>query len=198
MVAAPQPQPISVEAYFALDDNAVDAKYEYYNGYVRLMAGGTNQHSIICMNIGTALSNALRGSGCRAFTSDARVELSPNSYVYPDVTVSCSPKDLTESYPVRSPRVVFEVLSPSTANYDRKEKTKWYRACASIEAFVLIDPEQLLVEVFQRDGVFWHHFPYDTADALIDIAPLGIQIPIAEFYQDIDLPPVPQPPFAQP
>jgi len=189
---------MSVEEYFELDRVTPDGKYEYYDGFVRLMAGGTNQHSIVCANTITALNIALRGSGCRTFTSDARVQLSPRRYVYPDVTVSCDPKDLREPLPIRSPRVAFEVLSPSTASFDRNKKSNMYRACSTIEAFVLIDPLQLSVEVFQRDGVFWHHFPYNTPDAIVEITPLGVHIPIAEFYQDIELPPELPLPDSQP
>ncbi|MBA3826600.1 MAG: Uma2 family endonuclease [Ktedonobacterales bacterium] len=189
MAAEPQHQPITVEEYFELDRNMVDAKYEYYDGYVRLMAGGTPQHAMICMNVGAALTAALRGSKCRAFTSDARVQVSQKRYVYPDVTVSCSAEDILDPTAIRSPRVVFEVLSPNTAGFDRNKKSNMYRACPSIEAIVLIDPQQLSVEVLLRDGDFWHHFSYYTADAVVEIPPLGVHIPIAEFYQDIELPP---------
>jgi Uma2 family endonuclease len=191
MATEPNQRPMTVEAYFELDRATPDGKYEYYDGYVRLMAGGTPQHSIICMNVGNALSIVLRGTGCRAFTSDARVQISLAQYVYPDVTVSCSAEDIRDPTAVRSPQVIFEVLSPSTEKWDRNQKANSYRACATIAAYVLIDPQQLSVEVYQRVGVFWQHFLYNTPDAIVDIAPLSIQIPILEIYRDIELPPAP-------
>ena len=186
----PQPQPISVEAYLELDRTTLEGKYEYYDGFVRLMAGGTPQHAMISMNIGTTLNIALRESSCHVFTSDGRVQLSTAHYVYPDVTVSCSPEDTRDPTAIRSPRVVFEVLSPSTEKSDRNQKANMYRACASIEAYVLIDPQQLSVEVYQRMGVFWQHFLYNTPDAIVDIAPLGAQIPILEMYRGVELLPI--------
>jgi Uma2 family endonuclease len=155
------------------------------------MLGAPIPHVLICVNVGVALGTLLRGTSARVFGSDARVHIGANRYVYPDITVSCSPEDMRDPKAVRSPRVVFEVLMSSTEKFDRHQKTKMYRACPSIEAVVLVDPGQLLVEIFQRDGAFWHYFQYDTTDALVDIEPLSIQIPIAEFYRDIDLPPVP-------
>ena len=191
MAAAPEPYYMSVEAYLELDRSTPDAKYEYYDGVVRLMAGGTPQHSLISINVSTALSVALRGSACRAFNSDARVQVALARYVYPDVTVSCSPEDVRDPSAIRSPRVVFEILSPSTEKFDRNEKANAYRACASIEAYVLIDPQKLSVEVYQRTDVFWNHFLYNIPEAIVDLTALSIQIPISEMYRDIEFPPEP-------
>jgi Uma2 family endonuclease len=198
MPTPPHEPPLTVEEYFTLDEATLEGKYEYYDGNVRCMAGGTPQHAMVSMNIGIALGAALRNSSCRIFSSDGRVQLSATIYVYPDITVSCSTDDFHDPKTIKFPFVVFEVLTPSTEKIDRNQKANLYRACTSIEAYVLIEPLQLSVEVYQRAGPFWQHSLYNTSDALVDIVPLGVKIPILEIYRGIELPPTPQLPEAEP
>ncbi|MBA3826649.1 MAG: Uma2 family endonuclease [Ktedonobacterales bacterium] len=114
----------TVEEYLALDRNSSHARYEYYDGYIRLMSGGTGHHSMISLNIGTALNNALGDSPCVVCNADRRLQISAACYVYPDVVVSYDPEDI-QSESVHSPVAVFEVLSPSTGAFDRGQKANY-------------------------------------------------------------------------
>src|SRR6202048_2869317 len=84
---------MSVEEYFKLDDNSLETKYEFIDGKVNMLAGGTADHSTINGNILAALKNALRGGPCRIHGSDLKVRLSEERFVYPDISVSCDPRD---------------------------------------------------------------------------------------------------------
>ena len=84
---------ISVEEYLQLDRNSIERRYEYIDGYVTLLDGGTLDHATIGANIISILRRSLRGSPCRVFTSDARVRISNMRFVYPDASVSCDEKD---------------------------------------------------------------------------------------------------------
>ena len=113
---------MSIEEYLQLDRSSIERRYEYIDGYVTMLAGGTLDHASISANIISILRRSLRGSTCRVFTSDARVRLSKTRFVYPDASVSCDEHDRGQSDNVQSPRLVVEVLSPGTEGYDRGRK----------------------------------------------------------------------------
>lgn len=193
MAADSAPRRMSVEEYLAFDRASTNVKYEYYDGYVVAMAGGTLQHAEICAFTINALLNALRGKPCRVFTSDAKVLLANARYTYPDVTVSCSEEDRATNEIIRSPRVVFEVLSPSTAYIDKGRKLRDYRACPSIQEYVIIDTEKPVIEVYRRAGDILQYHPFGP-DEIVTLTSLGIQIPVAEIYRDTEFPPDPDAP----
>src|ERR1700676_5593577 len=93
MVADPDRHFMSVEAYFELDRTSLDARYEYIDGVVTMMAGGTADHSTISINLIPPLNSLLRGRPCRVYNSDLRVRLTQSRYVYPDASVSCHAED---------------------------------------------------------------------------------------------------------
>src|SRR5437016_4225831 len=103
------------------------------------MAGGTSWHSSICSNLIAALVTALRGTHCRPFNSDLRLAVSPQGlYTYPDAIIVCGAPDLPAPDIVTNPVVIFEVLSPSTASYDRGEKFRQYRSIPTLREYVLV------------------------------------------------------------
>jgi Uma2 family endonuclease len=92
MIAHPLPPPLSVEEYLELEENST-IKHEYLAGYVYAMAGGSVDHGVIAVNVLAALRPQLRGGSCRVYNSEVRVRLGPRRFVYPDVSVSCDPRD---------------------------------------------------------------------------------------------------------
>lgn len=93
-MALPEYPMISVEDYLMLDHNSKDARYEYLDGELRMLAGGSVYHPLIAANVTGLLYGHLRGKPCRVYNSDIRLQLSQSRYVYPDVTVSCDQRDL--------------------------------------------------------------------------------------------------------
>jgi len=178
---------MSVEEYFKLDDTSLETKYEYIDGRVYMLAGGTADHSTINGNILTTLKNALRGSQCRIHGSDLKVRLSEKRFVYPDISVSCDPRDRGKITVMHYPILIVETLSPSTEAYNRRKKFSYYRACMSIQEYVLVDTQTQSVEVYRREQEpFWKFSAFEAGDQ-IELASLGISIPIDAIYEDIEL-----------
>src|ERR1700694_5337106 len=110
-MALPHQPSMSVEDYLELGRSSIETRYEYIDGYVTMLAGGTLDHATIGANIISILRSSLRGGPCRVFTSDARVRLSEMRYVYPDASISCDEQDRGQSDMVQYPHLIVEVLS---------------------------------------------------------------------------------------
>jgi len=177
---------MSLEQYFALAEASVE-KLEYLGGEIFAMSGGTPNHAQVAMNVGTALTNRLRGRGCRAYSSDLRIHIPDTGlFTYPDISVICGPilylvgrKDT-----VVNPVVLVEVLSPSTEAYDRGEKAAHYRSIASLQSYVLVSIARMAVERFDRasDG----SWSLRDCPEVLAIPALGIELPVAEIYAEVD------------
>ena len=115
-------------------------RHEFLDGEVFAMAGAEDRHVTVSMNLAFALRQHLSGSPCRTFMSDMRLHVAAaNSYFYPDVLVTCSALDLASPMVKTEPKLIAEVLSPSTAAYDRGLKFSHYRSLASLEEYLVID-----------------------------------------------------------
>ncbi len=149
----------------------VEGKWELVDGEPRNMSGGSIRHADVASNILVALRTHLRGTGCRAFNSDTGLSVDEDNIRYPDVAIYCDPRDLgrdrvkTKSFD--HPVVVFEVLSPSTAYYDRGDKVARYREIDSIRLIVLIDPVGRTFETYERlDADSWRVERHREGEAL--------------------------------
>ena len=176
---------MSVEDYLALDRSSQDARYEYVDGYAYVLAGGTANHSVIGVNIAGELRASLRGRSCVVYNTDIKVRLSENRYVRPDAAVSCDTRDHQGKIDIIShASAVFEVLSPSTEAYDRGKKSSYYRACPTIEEYVLVDTDRRYVEVYHRSGeAFWSLTTFESGDEL-QLASLNIHFPVDALYEN--------------
>jgi Uma2 family endonuclease len=180
---------MSVEEYLQLDRSSIERRYEYIDGYVTMLAGGTLDHAPIGANIISILRRSLRGNPCRVFTSDARVRISKTRFVYPDASVSCDEKDRGQNDSVQSPRLVVEVLSPSTEGYDRGRKFGFYRECPTIQEFLLIDAQRPMLEVYRRERHdLWLLRAYQI-DEQVELTNLGVHFAVSEVYEDVIFPP---------
>ncbi|MDQ2714957.1 MAG: Uma2 family endonuclease [Chloroflexota bacterium] len=187
-MALPNHPWMSVEDYLTLDRSSFETRYEYIDGYMTMLAGGTLDHATIGANIISTLRRLLRGSSCRVFTSDARVRLSRTRYVYPDASVSCNEQDRGQSDIVQFPRLIVEVLSPSTEGYDRGRKFGYYRECPSIQAYLLIDAQRAMVEVYRREKHdLWVLQTFRLSDE-VELSNLDVHFPVSAVYEDVVLP----------
>jgi len=174
----------SLEEYFAILESDPDHRYEYLDGYVYMMTGGSPDHSIIGSNVISILVNLLRGRRCIVYNSDLYVELADNNRVCPDATVSCDPRDRGAQDAVRYPSLIVEVLSPSTEARDRGKKSLQYRACPTIQAYLLISADSYLIEVFRREKHgLWTLYTLGQADT-VELRHLDIHFPVTEVYQN--------------
>jgi len=181
---------ITEEEFHKLERLNPDVRYEYIAGMVYMMSGGTMAHNLIALNIISALNQHLTGP-CTAFAIDVQVLVGikkngKRHYLYPDAAVTCSPEDIRpDTVLVESPKIVFEVLSPSTEKKDRGVKLRAYQSCPTIQEIVLISQFALRVEILQRDkqgDIRWHTRFYDRG-ATIHFSSINVDIAIEDLYQ---------------
>ncbi|MEH3099563.1 Uma2 family endonuclease [Sphingomonas adhaesiva] len=149
---------ISVEEFLDMDFG--DARTELEDGVIYMMAGGSEQHARISGNIFAFLRVRLRGTGCRPYNSDFALQTADFTARMPDVSIYCGNPSAPENARKKllgDPRVVFEVLSPSTAMKDQRVKLEEYKALAGTTEIVLVDPDAERVRRvhWTPDGV-WH------------------------------------------
>ncbi|BFM39970.1 Uma2 family endonuclease [Synechocystis sp. LKSZ1] len=181
------PAPMSPEAYLAWEEQQ-DTRYEYIDGAIIAMVGGTIPHNDIAINLLLALRSHLQKRGCRVNMSDVKVR-SPkqNRYFYPDLVVSCHPDDQQATKWIQHPKVMIEVLSPSTASYDRTHKLRCYRQLPSLQEYLLINTDQILVEMYQRQSAeMWGYRDFESDDTLL-IASIDFACPVTVIYENVTL-----------
>jgi Uma2 family endonuclease len=186
MIAEPQyTQKMTAEEYLEWEAHQ-EFRNEYVDGEIIAMTGGSLPHNDATLNFYTALRPHLRLRGCRVNVSDVKVQANQNSrYFYPDLVISCHPEDLKSRQFINHPKVIIEVLSPSTSSYDRTKKLKYYRQIPSLQEYVLVDPEEIAVEVYVRgEGKMWHYYEY-TAGETIALKSIEFECPIELLYEGI-------------
>lgn len=179
---------ISRDDYLRLDEAATE-KHEFYSGQMFAMAGGTYQHARIGLNVTTELAVRLRGKPCHPMNSDMRVATPSGLNTYPDTSVYCHAPELTDNNrTLLNPVLIVEVLSPSTRSYDRGDKFMHYRSIPSLQDYVLIDSEMVLVEHYQRIGTYeWHLHEYRQLTDAIKLESVGETLEVACFYDGVAL-----------
>lgn len=195
MITDPQRRPpqtgerLSVKEYILLDSIFPNNKYEYHEGVVRLMSGGSGEHATIAGNIYMGLRLQFRSGPCTVYNSDMRVQVAEGTYYLPDVSVTCNVDDRRRGVKVvHSPRLVVEVLSPSTEKVDRTEKLPVYQACPTIAEIVLVNQFAPYVEIWRRaeeDETRWHYSHY-SAGAEVELASLDICLSMEDIYREIN------------
>jgi Uma2 family endonuclease len=142
-------------------------KHEFYDGDVFAMAGGSPRHNALCVKVSAALLSALAGRGCTTLSSDQRIGLRRQKYVYPDVSVVCGEVKMEDgaSDVVLNPSVLVEVLSASTEQYDRGGKWDGYRRVPSLTDYVLVAQSKPQIELFRRqDGGVWSYQAFGAGE----------------------------------
>ena len=175
---------MSVQEYFELEENNPDTRYEYLDGYAYMMSGGSANHATISGNIYAILKSLLRGGPCRAYNSDMKVRVSEKRYFHPDVTVSCDVRDRGTADFISSPRLVVEVLSPSTEARDRGRKLQCYLACPTIEEYLLVDSRSMRIEIYRKEQKKWMYDAFESDDT-VELASLGVRFPTITAYEDV-------------
>jgi Uma2 family endonuclease len=179
------PSKMTIEQYLEWELQQ-DLRYEYVNGEVFAMTGGTIPHNDIALNLYRTVYPHLRSRGCRANVSDVKVQVSPNSpYYYPDVIVSCDPQDLNARKFIQNPTIIAEVLSPGTSAKDRGEKFTDYQKIPTLQEYLLIDSEKIAVErYFRGEGRMWLYYPYTVGDT-IALSSIEFEFEIELLYEGI-------------
>jgi len=164
-------------------------RHEFVNGEVFLQAGGTRRHSLIGANLNAQCNLLLKAGDCEAHGSDMRIHVEATGmYAYPDVSVACPPIEGESDDVISNPVLLAEVLSPSTADYDRGSKFGHYRQIASLREYLVIWQSEARVEHHQRaEEGHWLLHDVVGLDAVLQLTSLNVQLPLAEVYDKVAL-----------
>ena len=177
---------ISPEEYLE-GERVSPIKHEYRRGHVYAMTGAKNPHTIISSNLVRLLGNHLLNTPCLVLTSDIKVRLEEaNCYYYPDVAVTCDERDISsmEDF-ILYPSLIIEVLSPSTASFDRGDKFVDYQTASSLQEYVLITQSEIKIECFRLNAEGnWVSQTYRQGDA-VEFVSANFSCPISEIYQKV-------------
>jgi len=180
-------EPITAEEYLAFERPAKN-KHEFIGGRIVAMAGATDRHNVIASNTFGELFAQLKGTNCRAFASDMRVNAKKGNYFYPDIVVTCGERKFEDNKKdaLLNPTVIIEVLSKSTKLKDRNEKFESYITLESLTDYVLIEQDKMKIEHYSRiDEKNWNARIYTEADEEIIFNSINCRLAIADVYTEV-------------
>ncbi len=180
------PQSAMTAAQYLPWEAGQSERHEFIDGDVFAMAGAEDRHVTVAMNIAFALRQQLAGGPCRTYISDMKVHVaSANQYFYPDVVVTCSVADQANALVKSEPKLIVEVLSASTAAYDRGLKFSYYRALPSLEEYVLVDLDSRATDCYRKgaDGR-WVLYPFANREA-VTLASVALEISAAQLFAEV-------------
>jgi Uma2 family endonuclease len=184
----------TAQEYLALE-RAAKHKSQLVDGVIYAMAGVSKEHSRILPNFTRAAGNAFNGGPCYPVSGDLKVKVAPTGmYTYPDLIIMCSDMDVEDAHGdvLLNPKILVEVLSPSTERYDRGLKFQHYRNIDSLEEYILISQDRPHIDVFYRDILSdakrWMIRMFDGLDDTFEFATIQANITMADIYRGIEFP----------
>lgn len=180
MYTTPESLPRLTGAEYLDWETQQEIRHELVDGYLYAMTGSSLRHDEIAMNLAAALHNHLAGGPCRVYKSDIKVQVANNFY-YPDIVVRCDDGQTTvNEYSLADPKVIIEVLSPSTQRFDRGDKRLAYQQIPSLSDYVLVSQDSVLVEQFGSDGSI---VKMVTETDMLSVESLGFSMQLLELYR---------------
>jgi Uma2 family endonuclease len=180
-MAKARPQPWTVEEFLAFEAEEAE-RYEFVDGIVRMMTGGSAAHSAIKGNLFAELRAALRSGPCRVDVDDLKV-VTETAVMYPDILVICRPMAPDDDR-VSDPTVVIEVLSPTTETHDRIRKWRQYQTIPLLRHFVLVAQSERRAEVYSRAATGWTLVTVEPPEDAIALEAVGARLSLEAIYED--------------
>jgi Uma2 family endonuclease len=174
---------LSVADYLAGERDAL-VRHEYVGGQAYAMAGASARHNRIALNIAGRLNDHLAGGDCEAFMADMKIRVTPELFYYPDVVVTCDAPG-GDPYFRTEPRLIVEVLSPTTERTDRHEKLAAYRNCPSVREYALVSQDGMMVELHRRSGDDWQTHIFTEPDEQCAFASVGLTPSLSDIYRNV-------------
>lgn len=184
----PKYSPCTFAEYLGLEQTE-GQRYEYVEGELVAMAGGSLSHNRLARQIGRLLDAQLP-KNCEVFVADVKLEIKPEKrYYYPDVLLTCDPNDLASEYWVRSPSLVVEVLSEATENYDLGTKWLYYQNIPSLQYCLFISQYEHWLGIYKRleQAKVWRYEVFENLEQEIVLPHLNIRFFLAQLYENIPL-----------
>ncbi|MEE8587203.1 MAG: Uma2 family endonuclease [Acidobacteriota bacterium] len=187
MSAEPQGR-LGVEEYLALERGS-ETRHEYLDGEIFAMSGASREHNLIGTNIVGTLHPQLKRPGCEKYANDMRVRIPATGlYAYPDVVVACEEPRFEddERDTLLNPTLIFEILSPSTEDYDRGRKFVHCRSLPSLQVYLLVAQDRIHVEVFTRQqDDRWVLWETDDLNATLELPAISATLAVADIYDRV-------------
>ena len=174
----------SVAEYLASEKDS-PVRHEYVDGQMYAMAGASDRHNRIALNLASRLNDHLNGGPCEVFIADMKVTVDPLVYYYPDVVVTCDPLG-GDPYVRTQPHLIIEVVSPSTERIDRHEKLFAYRRVSSVQEYVLVLQDRMQVEVYRRQSEDeWSREIFIQSEEHVHFAAVGFTMSVGTIYRNV-------------
>ena len=180
---APVPQFWTIEEYLELEERST-LRHEYINGAIHAMTGVSRVHNRISVRLTSLLERHLDRSPCHVFSADLKLHLKVGDdriFYYPDVMVACDERGWGEHF-IHNPKLVIEVLSPSTESTDLREKALNYKRLPSVEEYVIAAQKEHRVTVHRRTER-WQPQTYAGSEAVLELRSVGFAVPLSEVYR---------------
>jgi Uma2 family endonuclease len=188
--AVPYQKKIAAEEYLNMEwENG--QRYEFWNGELLAMAGGSMNHSEISGNIYASLRPLVKKQSCKIFYNDFALQsLSGNHFFLPDVVITCDKSDFESEKSIKNPSIIVEVLSDSTELYDRSKKWEQYRKIKSLQYYLLVSQNEYSVNMYHRpnESTLFYYQSFSGLDASISFTTMGFELSLKEIYESITLP----------
>jgi Uma2 family endonuclease len=166
-------------------ERAQPDRWEFADGYAWPTAGTTDAHGQIVLNLGALLRVKLRGTDCRAFTSTVKVVAGGRS-TYPDIVVTCDPRDRTDRYAKRHPRLLVEVLSKTTAGDDLSDKFAAYRSIETLAEYLTPDSRKRAVQLWRKNARGHWELVEDRTDGELHLETVDLTVTFEALYEDVE------------
>jgi Uma2 family endonuclease len=175
---------MSIEEYLEFEEGA-PVRHEYVDGEIFAMSGGSRQHELIAGNLFAAFHAHLRGGPCESFIGNFKLHLEVNEskfFYYPDVMVACGP--IVDNRFCTIPRLIVEVLSPSTERTDRREKAANYKRILSLEEYVLVSQRAAEVTIYRRSE-HWAPLVVSASEGTAEFRSIELSLALEQIYEGI-------------
>jgi len=180
------PLPKMTLAQFLIWEAEQPERHEFYRGEAFAMVGGTARHNRVTLNLAGRISDHLDGTPCQVFAENMKVQLADDGVLYPDVVVTCGKAQAGDEQTITDPKLVIEVLSPSTKGYDKRDKFILYRTLATLREYVLMDPVKRQVEVFTlADAGAWLLTDQTRSEALV-LSSIECTLPMNLIFKGVE------------
>jgi len=173
--------------YFEIERRS-EGRWEYVNGHIRLMAGGSDDHNTISMNVAGSLRSILLTKGCRVYGSDMKLHTGDGMNTFPDVSVVCGDRQyyLGKDHVIINPLLIVEVLSPSTRDYDQGDKFRHYQTIDSLQEYLLVEPGTPAVRLYTRREGYWEFREIVGLEKAVTFHAVEVTLALADVYALIE------------
>lgn len=187
MASDPVKRHWTVEEYLAYEEET-GVKHEYLDGDIYAMSGGTPKHSRIASNTMIAIGRRLDDSDCHTHNSDLKIKVGESKYVYPEMSIVCG-EDITAPEGndiLTNPIMVVEVISPSSASYERLQKSEYYRSLPSLQIYLILEQDKPFAQLWSRREDGWLLQDFSGVDATLPLTAIDCTLPLSEVYRGVE------------